>query len=74
MTKTIGLLSLIIAALLLVDCGDKSKTTDIDPLFDGFLNELPKKSLPINLSCGLPNELKSSDDFDKFKSFKLGET
>ena len=71
MTKTIGLLSLTVLILLLITgCGDKSsRSTDIDPLFQDFLNEIPKKSLPINLSCGLPNELKSSDDLGKYKSF-----
>jgi hypothetical protein len=70
MTRTIGLLSLTILTLLIAGCGDKAnKTSDIDPLFQDFLNGIPKKALPINLNCGLPNELKSSDDFEKYKSF-----
>jgi hypothetical protein len=69
MTRAIGLLSLT-TVILFASCGDKtSKTTDLDPLFQDFLSAIPKKSLPINLSCGLEDELKSSDDFKKYKSF-----
>lgn len=68
MTRAIGFLSFT-AVLLLLSCRDKSNTpTNIDPLFQDFLNELPKKSLPIHLDCGLPNELKSSDGFEKYKA------
>lgn len=70
MTKTIELLLLTILTLFIVGCGNETnKTSDIDPLFQDFLNEIPKKSLPINLNCGLPNESMPSADSEKYKSF-----
>jgi hypothetical protein len=70
MTRTIGHLSLTIAILLLTCCHDKSnRPTDIDPLFQDFLNEIPNKSLPINFSCGLPDSAKFLSDFEKYKAF-----
>ena len=70
MTKTIGHHFLAIAIFLLTGCQDKSsKATEIDPLFQDFLNAIPKKSLPINFSCGLPDGTEFSRDFEKYETF-----
>lgn len=69
MIRTIRLLLLTIVTFSLGGCGEKTKPTDIDPIFQDFLNGIPRKSFPINFSCGLPSELKFIGDFQKYRSF-----
>jgi hypothetical protein len=70
MTKAFGHLSLTIAIVVLTSCQDKSnKATEMDPLFQEFLEAIPEKSLPINFSCGLPDGTEFSRDFEKYKTF-----
>src|SRR5882757_2901354 len=69
-------LLILIAILLLISCGrDKANVTtdkndtNVDTDFTEFLNAIPYQSLPVELSCGLPNETNSADEFKTFSKF-----
>ena len=51
-------------------CKSKSsKAVEMNPFFQDFLSNVPNRRLPIDLSCGLPDETNFSSEFEKYKSF-----
>ncbi len=65
-------LLILISTSFLISCGRDGTTetaNETDVNFKEFLNAIPNQSLPLELSCGLPDGTKSAEEFKIFKDF-----
>lgn len=60
------LLSVIIFVL---GCGKEKLPRTTDPVFQQFLNDIPKQPIPLYLRCGLPDQSAPCSNYKNYKSY-----